>query len=518
MTALLTDEMTRPAHLWIPERAGSFGYEAIGLCEQAGLTFDPEQAMAIDAIMSHDAAGDWVASEVAIVEPRQNGKTNRILIPIGLWQLFMANDPDEIIWTAHRFKTSSKSFEDMRKIIDGCYELRRRVRKISESHGEESIELITGSKMSFLARSKSGGRGLGGPRPILDEAFALQGGQLGALLPTILARPNSQIMYASSAGLADSGPLREVRDRGREGGDPSLVYIEWCAPGSWEAPGCELKRCNHHRRTAGCALDREENIRAANPAIKRGRIKLTTVRTLRRSMEAQEFGREILGWWDEPEVQDVAPIKLADWDRCAADSKDPESRIVTPIVIALDVAPDRSYAAIAIAGRRADGVNQGELIRYAGGVEWLADELAALTEKHELMTIRTREAGKVRTAAVPAIVLDPAGPAAALLPDLHQRKIFPILLTARDQGAACGGLQDAVTAGPSAWRHLGQAQVDLAVEGAVRRDIGDGGWAFGRRRSAKVQVDICPLVALTMARWGLTVADTPSDGPNVYIL
>jgi hypothetical protein len=489
-----------PQHLWVPDNAGTFGDEIIDFGRQfCGLDLDPEQELAINSMAVHDKHGHWSAAEVVIVQPRQNGKTNHVIMPIALWDLFCTK-PDLMVWTAHRFKTSSEAFGDLKKIIDGNYALRRRVKKVSESHGEESVELISGAAIYFLARSKSGGRGLGSKRPILDEAFALQSGQLGALLPTILARgPSAQIMYASSAGLADSEPLRSIRDRGRAGGDDSLVYLEWCAPGSWDEPGCVERRCNHHRSTPGCALDRVENHNTANPARVRGRITERAIATMRKGLTALEFGREVLGWWDEPDESNVSPITAADWAACV----DETSTVEGSVCLSFDIAPDRSTAAIAIAGRRSDGIDHAELVRYDNGVDWLAGEIAALASKHKLLTIRQ---GTVRRK---AIVCDPSGPAAALLPDLQRLKIQPVLMTARDMGAACGGLQDAVSAGPSAFRHLGQLQVDLAIEGAVRRDVGDGGWAFGRKRSAQVAVDICPLVAVTAARWGLTVSRPP---------
>jgi hypothetical protein len=491
-----------PAYLWVPDHVGTYGDEVIDVAKLAGLNLDAEQELAIRSMMVHDKYGNYVASEICIIEARQNGKTTHVLIPIALWDLFL-RPPDDIIWTAHRFKTSSLAFTDIQNMIDGTYEFRRRVKKIIGGHGEESIELINGAVLYFLARSKSGGRGLGGKRPTLDEAFALQSGQLGALLPTILARPDAQVMYGSSACLTDSDVLRELVKRGRAYNDDTLAYVEWCAQGGWDKPTCALRNCNHHRSIEGCALDRPENHQAANPAYLR-RIMPRSIATLRKAMTPQEFGREILGWHDPEPIGAVQPIALGDWQAC----RDELSRVHGPVCIMFDVSPDRSTAAIAIAGKREDDIDHGELIKYDDGVDWLVDEIVKLSR--ELKLRRIRMDGKTR----PAIVCDPAGPAAALLPALRKRKIDPVLMTARDMGAACGGLQDAVAAGPSAWRHIGQGQVDLAIEGAVKRDIGDGAWAFGRKVSAKVSVDICPIVAVAGARWALAVSKPPFEWPD----
>lgn len=494
-----------PAYLWVPDNAGTFGDEVIGLAELAGIALDCEQEQVINAWLVHDDKGDWCASEVCIIEPRQNGKTNAIMVPVALADLFMfgRSDDDDIIWTAHRYKTTDETFEYIRGLIDGTFELRRRVKRISESHGDSEIELTNGRKMLFLARSTSGGRGLGGKRPVLDEAFALVAGQMGALLPTILARPNAQIVYGSSAGLAMSHVLREVRDRGRKGGDPNLVYAEFCAPGSWEKPGCKQLRCNHHRDTAGCALDRTENHRAGNPAYKR-RIMPRAIATMRRSLTPQEFGREVCGWWDEPDASDIPPITIERWNVC----RDDLSRVHGKVCIALDVSPNLSTGAIAVCGKRSDGILHGELIDYRNGTEWMVDALVDVLKDTKIINMMRK---KER---VPGIVLDPTGAAGSLLPELQARGIEPILVTTRDLGAACGGLQRDVLKGKDGWRHIGQTQVDIAVEGARRRDIGDGGWAFGRNRSADASADIAPLVAVALARWGFTMRAKPTAVPD----
>jgi hypothetical protein len=502
-------EMVQPAHLWVPERAGSYGPEVLDLCRMAGLTFEVEQEAAIDALMSHDHKGRYLAPDAAVIEPRQNGKTNRIMVPMTLADLYLF-PPDKIMHTAHRFRTTADTFQVMRAVIDGCFELRRRVKRILASQVQMSIELVNGATCDFLARTDMAGRGLGGRRVNLDEAFALQAGQLGALLPTSLARPDSQTLYASSAGKTDSSVLRELRARGRAGGDPDLIWVEWCAAGDWDDPPCELgKRCNHHRSTAGCALDREDLQRAANPLVRAGRIEMRSIRRLRKSMTPLEFGREILGWWDPEKIDETIPIALDLWDACA----DPHSRVAGPICLSFDVSPSRASAGIGLAGMTAAGVRHAELIAYRSGrPEWVVAELVRLKGRHRLMEILDGEGPKAKR--VPAIVCDPAGPAATLLPALKAAGITPILMTARSMGAACGGLQDDVKAGPSVFVHLGQAQVDLAVEGAARRSVGDGGWAFARKRSAEMSVDICPVVAVAVARWALTSAAPPVALPR----
>jgi len=498
----VVDSVT-PAYFWVPDHAGTHGDEILDFNKQCGLTFDPEQELAINAMACHDKQGNWVAGEVCIIEPRQNGKTMRIVLPLTLADLFLF-PPDEMMHTAHRFPTARKTFEAMKRIIDGNYDLRREVAKITSSHGQESILLHNGAMLMFIARSEVGGRGLGGKRVDFDEAFAVQSNQLGALVPTMAARPNSQLVYSSSAGLARSDALRAIRDRGRKMNDPGLVYIEFCAPGSWKETGCASQNCNHLITTEGCSLDKMDFAKQANPALNR-RITPAKIEMMRRSMTASEFGREIFGWWDEVEAIDAVPIKKEEWDEC----RDIHSKIVGSIVIAFDVSPDRRTACISVAGYNSNRAIHAELIKYERGTNWVVPELLRLKRSHTLLAASMP--GNVRK---PLIICDPSGPAASLIPSLNKNRIDPYLTTAREMGSACGGLQDAVTEGRKEFVHIGQQQVDLAILSASKRTLGDGAWAFGRKLSANVDVDICPATTIALARWGVTVAAQPVAAPR----
>src|SRR5262245_20211812 len=66
------------------------------------------------------------------------------------------------------------------------------------------------------------------------------------------------------------------------------------------------------------------------------------------------------------------------------------------------------------------------------------------------------------------------------------------------QGAA-QALYDATLPENAALQHLDQPMLNAAVEGARRRDLGDGGWTWARKATT---VDLSPLVAVTLAAWG----------------
>jgi hypothetical protein len=485
----------RPAHLSVPPRLGSYGDEAVDLARLAGRELDTEQEVAVDAMLSYGPGGRWAAFESAIIEARQNGKTGGVLLPVVLFDLFLL-PADRIVWTAHLFRTARDAFNDFDGIIASTPDLSRRVKKISYANGEEAIELHSGAKLEFLARSKGGGRGLGGKRLVMDEALYLPAESMGALIPTLAARSmtgDPQINYGSSAGVLSSDHLRALRDRGRAGGDPSLVWVEFCAPGSWDAPGCQLgPECLHTVGIEGCALDNEDLWPAANPALGR-RITYEYVRAERRALPANEFGRERFGWFDEPVGTGAFPLEA--WAACTDQDSAPPGRPV----FAVDSSPGSRSAAIVAAIRRADGLPHIEVVAHGPGTDWVAARCV------ELMTHRPLD-----------WVIDPGGPAGALLPDLLSVGIEPQQMTTRDLGQACEAFSSAVV--DRNVRHLADPLLARAVAGATRRDIGDGLWAFSRRKS---QADICPLVAAAAALWGLSlvpVPDAPAPPPMVAVL
>src|SRR6185369_12027837 len=129
-------------------------------------------------------------------------------------------------------------------------------------------------RLIFKARTKGGGRGLTGNKVILDEAFALLPTHMGALLPTLSAVEDPQVLYGSSAGKADAEVLAGIAERGRVG-EIRLGYAEWSIPrGTCKDPVCEHKKPPKHLTdyrdwfaVTGCALDDPENWKRVNTAV-----------------------------------------------------------------------------------------------------------------------------------------------------------------------------------------------------------------------------------------------------------
>ena len=458
--------LVEPAFFTHPAWSRTLGSEVADLCELAGRTPDPEQRLALDAIFALGPANKAVAFETAIIAPRQNIKSSLFEECVLGW-LFVT-DQRLIVWSAHEFSTSQEAHRNLTELIEGCDPLRKRIKGIYRGNGDESIELLTGQRVKFKARTKTGGRGLSGDKVVLDEAFALQPVHMGSLFPLMSVRPDPQVLYGSSAGLEQSGVLRGIRDRGRAGGDPGLVYLEWCD----DLPGeCATASCDHNLSAVGCRLDDRARWQRANTQLGR-RMSVEYVAAERRALPPHEFGRERLGDWDaDPAVGGV--FEGGHW----ADCTDPSSQLVGLPTFAVDITTDRSTAAVGAAGLRSDGLQHLEVVESGRGADWVVPFLLKATAKNG-----------------GSVVVDPASPAGTLVGELERAGIRVHLMSARDYAAACGQLYDDVRDGRI--RHISQPELDTAVNGARKRDLA-GGFAWDRKT-----VDISPLVAVTLAGWG----------------
>jgi phage terminase large subunit-like protein len=412
---------------------------------------DPWQKHVMIGALGEKADGAWSAFEIGLIVSRQNGK-GEVLLARQLAGLFLLGER-LIMHSAHEYKTAAEAFTRIKQVVDNNDELRKAVKTIRTSHGEEGIELLNGNRLRFVARSKGSGRGFSADCVILDEAYELGPEQMAAMLPTLSARPNPQIWYASSAGMDSSSQLRQVRERGIKGDSPGLAYFEWSADPRAEA-------------------DDRDAWAQANPALG---IRITEefIELERDALPDIEFKRERLGIWDDASMQAVIPFDV--WDAVI----DRASQPLDPVTIAVDIAPDRSASSIALAGRRSDGQWHVELVKNALGTAWIVDDLIDLRRWSQL-----------------PVRIDRGSAAASLVPTLTEAGVEVHMIGTTEYAAACGGFYDAVMAGQV--RHIDQTPLTAAVQGARKRPLLDA-WAWNRK---DVTTDITPLVAVTLAMHG----------------
>lgn len=455
----------RPRLLTVPaEITSTAGREAVALAASTGLVLDDWQRFVLDVALSERSDQKWSASEVAVIVGRQNGKGS-ILEARELAGLFLFGER-LILHSAHEFKTAHEAYRRVRALIENTPDLNRKVLRWRDSN-EVSVELKTGARLMFVARSRGSGRGFTGDCVILDEAYNLGDEAMGALTPTLAARPNPQLWYTSSAPMETSTQLHRLRRRALAGGDERLAFLEWSIdpevddvddPGSWAK---------------------------ANPALGIRLAEEFVAGVERKTMAPEVFARERLGVPD-PERGVVDPVFTdAQW----SDTGDVASTIEGPMVLALDMPPDRSVVTLAVGGRRADGLTHVEVIDRRAGTRWLPGELVRLLGAHDIRHV----------------LLTPGGPAGGVVPDVQEacRKACPTdddvlhLVGGAAYAAACGRFYDAVL--ERSMRHLGQAELDTARKAAERKPSGDA-WKWARQ---SVDADISPLVAASLAVWAV---------------
>lgn len=461
-----------PAFHTVPDHVSTAGAEAADLASLSGFVPDAEQRLILDAIYAEQQSGSnfqsgrWAALEVAVVSSRQNVKTSSLLMA-ALADLFLY-DARLVIWTAHLFSTAAEAFLEFKQLIDANAHLSRKVRRITEAAGNQGVELMSGARIKFLARSKASGRGLSGDAVIFDEAYALTPSEIGALVPTLSARPNPSVRYGSSAGRLESEVLRGIRDRGRAG-DESLAYLEWCSTAT-----CATSHCRHEVGTVGCVLDDPVEWQRANPAMGR-RIDPAYIASERRALTPQEFARERLGWWDEPTGYS-RPIPEAAWVALARNDA-----IVGPVAVAVEVTMKRDESFVWVCGANSAGVPQVECAEVREGTDWVSERVGELIERHDVLAVGCRS----------------GGPAASLLPELRgvcadAQTEFVAVNSAQFAGM-CGSFFDAVMTGNLA--HRSDPRLNSSVSAAKRHQQVDA-WTWER---TSVDTDAAPLVAATGA-------------------
>jgi hypothetical protein len=467
--------LVEPAYLWHPPYTSTLGAEVADLCSLAGFEPDPEQRLALDLTFALRPDGMSAAFEVAVICSRQNLKTG-FLKQCALGWLFIT-DERLVVWSAHEFRTAQEAFRDLSELVEGCRWLESRVKAIHRGNGDEAIELVGDRRLIFKARTKGGGRGLSGRKVILDEAMFVQPVHMGALLPTLSAQPDPQVVYAASAGLAESAVLRGVRDRGRAGGDPRLAYMEHCddLPG-----GCATAQCAHAVDAAGCRLDDRARWRRSNPAMGRIRANGTGISeeyiaAERRALTPAEFARERLGWWDTPGGQALIPAEA--WSARGG----AEGRPGPPVAFGIAGSwPDAETAAIGSAGRLASELLL-QVVEQRPGVGWVVDRAVELNAHRPC-----------------AFVVAPDGPAGQVIVDLEAAGLEVLKPTAREQCHAAAQMLTGVVGEYADVRHYGQPELDASVADAGKHVIGDA-WRWDRRGSSAA------LEAVTLAAHGHAV-------------
>lgn len=475
----------RPRICHIPPYVTSAGPEAMEVAAMVGITADEWQRFTLTGALGEKADGSWSAPTVGLTVARQNGKGTDLELRelLGLFVL-----GESINHTAHQQKTATNHFERVLRLIETCPDFDRQVLRAPRGKGLEAIHLRGGNVIFFATRAGGAGRGLTFDLIVYDEAMYLSEQDRSSLTPTMSARSMGggiQTWYVGSAvdeedPAQDGVPFAQVRQQGMAGAD-GVAYFEFSVPG--DDPSAvpeEIAADPEMWALANPAL----GIRISHDWVERER----TVEMGPRSFAVERLG---IGAWPATDGAAARKISSEAWAAC----RDPESSCLDPIAVAFDVTPNQSAAAIGVAGWREDDLAHIESVAAQPGTAWVVPALVKLVEKQD----------------VDAILYDKRSPAAALIPDLEDAlevaglDVELVGIDASEMSRACGltfdGFEHAKV------RHRGTPDLALAVAGAATRNLGEA-WAWARRIST---ANIAPLVACTLALWGLRTIERPAE-------
>lgn len=443
----------------------------------------------MEAAMGERSDGRWASKFIGLSAPRQNGKSQLILARALAGVLLFGEKT--IIVSAHQTDTAREVFQRILDVVESNPSVESRVSHVMKAVNRESITFGKGAEAQTIkvkARSASGSRGFSADCLLLDEAQILGKDAWGSIVPTMSARPNPQMWLFGTPPTAADDPF--AFSRVRESGVAKKArhtWLEWAAApdDDFDDPAVWAK---------------------ANPSFG-VRISEEACADDRAAMDDQQFGMERLGIWEDISARGgVIPFDA--WADRADETSVPTSRFA----LGLEAAPDLASASVSLSGQRDDGEWHVELGEQRNGAHWVDSYVARFCEANP----------QVRT-----VVADVGGPLGALLEEhaggwrFKGSKVRVRPMKVMEIGQACTSLLSAVVAGGV--RHIGQPQLDAAVQGAAKRGVGDTGmWTYSRKNST---TDITPIQSATWALFGAQqenagkapVASSENDG-SVTIL
>ena len=449
-----------------PPRAGTEGELASMLMQAYALPLDKWQQDIVDCWLGTDEDGRNTMTSGGLSAPRQNGK-NVCLEAREFYGLVIRGE--RILHTAHQVRTSKKSF----RRLAGLFTDRRHpeimdlVRQIRYTNGEEAIELTNGGSIEYSARSRQAARGFDGISLVVyDEAQELTDDQVEAIMATLSASATGQRQLIYTGTPPYPGCPGEVFRRRR------MVSLN--QPGAhdawheWSVAAESIGEIRTDDKTLWYATNPAMGIRLAEDF---------TGEELR-SMTADGFARERLGWWSPILAEAESPaISAAAWDACKSLEQKPEGKTAYGIKFTADgsevclagaVIPKEGPARVTLIERRAT----------SAGTRWLAEWLNERYERASCVVIDGRNGADVLCDRIA---------------ETWKAKGSVIRPTARNVVAAAGILCDAVSERTLSWYH-GQEVLRESAISSTKRPVA-GGWGFGGECPA-------PIEAAALALWG----------------
>jgi hypothetical protein len=447
-----------------PPAARNDAADVVEMSRCYGLKLDPWQQLVFEDGLGLDDGdrGDrprWMSDTVVVSAPRQSGK-DAALEALLLASVFLFEEQTVAV-SAHESRTTRLSFDRFMGYLDNYDDLRSKVASVQRWVGREQVRFRSGQVVVFPARSRGALRGYSVDRLCLNESQYLTNAQYEAVLPTLSARPNTQVWLLGTppTALGDGEVLNRLRASAMSGRSERLTWLEWSAE-----PGCDL--------------DDPQAWAQANPALGR-RISAEAIAAERAALSDEGFRRERLGVFDVSTVDHIFGGPEV-WPALAAPRRD-DVRSAT--ALAVDRSHDGLVAVVACFRDFDSGRSHLEVVFLRDQMNHLGALVAWLLENTNRQ--------------IP-IAVDAMSPAAVLVGHLQNKRNIVVTNTS-ELARSCVGFADDVMAGMLSHGDTPNGDLAAAVEGARKRPIGDAGaWGWDRRDGS---VSISPLVAASLSHF-----------------
>lgn len=449
-------------HLVLPEGIKTSGFPAVeATCRRIGIEFDEWQRDLNRCILAKDSSGLYAADTVAMSIPRQVGKT----FDVGalVFADSIINPGTTTVWTAHRFKVSRETFNELRMWAKSPL-LAPHIEydDITTGAGNEMIPFRNGSRIVFAARERGAIRGFTKVRRlILDEAQILTEAAMSDLAPTMNQAENPQIiMMGTPPKPGDPGEVfTALRKAALDGDSEGALYAEFSA-----TSGAPVQATEAGFWDAMAEANPSYPTRTSKRAIKRLRKLLTN---------DDDFRREAQGIWDSDGR--VSLFEAGAWDDARKDSR-PDGLTVNALALAVSI--DLAHSAIVAGSEDADGGVWVKPLHHGPGTKGVVERCVELQAMFDV-----------------DVVIDGRGPGAVLIPHLEKAGVRLHIASTGDVLDAFANLETKVR--DRQFFHVNAPELDAAAAGAVKRAVGDRN-ALGRKKS---EADISPLEAASLAAW-----------------
>lgn len=459
-----------PEHVSVFDGDDTLGLSALTLARRIGAPPMPWQVDNVLAILRTNPDGSWTHPSCCVVCPRQNGKSEFILL-VCLYMLFVRKS--NILFSTQQWKTARKLAIRFQAMIKARPDLKRRLAcQPTLSQGQSIVTTTDGAELIFCTRSGDTGKGLDKVDLVVyDEAYNLTEAEMTGPTLAQMAAPNPQTIYTSSAVFSDIHPNGAVLAGIRRNGlrkARGLYFAEYMAP---EPPADmgegERKRLREDPATAKLA-NPSYGVIQTDAKVAKAALDLCGTAVGRRSFEV-----DVLGWGDWPVDADVlvSEIPAQKWDDMGPRNGRP-TLINSPAV----------------------GLHRGESGVWVITGAWYTD----MGRAHlEIGYSRSATSGAVVAAIVElvaawnpvAVAIKGRGDAAAIEAELIKAGVEPEMVDGGRWSRWCGGFLNAACSAKLS--HSDQSELNDAAGAAVKHELPAGGFNWDENAAGASAAALC---------------------------